>query len=108
MSAHDRHIGHRQHSTKADLQDLLEPCGFQVRGTWEAGLPFFNLYGLLVLVTGKLAVEETSRLAGSFSLSRLVANGVFEVLFPLSCLRWRWVWQRVALATAGPGRPPGT
>src|SRR5207247_2369477 len=43
FSAFDRHIGHRQHFTRASIRRVLENAGFEIERVTLAGFPFFNI-----------------------------------------------------------------
>src|SRR5205823_4886877 len=66
MSAFDRHIGHRQHFTRASIGELLRSSGFSIERICLSGFPFFNLYRCLVIARGeKLASDVDSGQQGS-------------------------------------------
>ena len=106
MSAFDHHIGHRRHFSATDLCNLLRDAGFEVEMSGGAGLPFFNLYRLVVILRGGKLVDDVT--AGGGSESRL-ANAVmaaFRALFKLNLPFMRGGWQTVALARR-PSTPAG-
>src|SRR5690606_32387947 len=99
MSAFDRHIGHRQHFTRASIRRVLEGAGFEVERTWLSGFPFFNLYRLTVIARGERLVRDVES-GGRGPTSRL-ADGVmaaFRGVFRLNLGDSRFGWQVVALA----------
>ncbi len=106
MSAYDRHIGHRRHFTGDTLRALLRRSGYDVRGVWGAGFPFFNLYRMTVIARGRKLVDDVA--AGSSGrMSRLsrLAMGAFGVLFRFNRHRSSRGWQQVAVAVLpAPGR----
>jgi SAM-dependent methyltransferase len=105
MSAFDRHIGHRRHFSPTDLRNLLTEAGFEVEMSGGAGLPFFNLYRLVVILRGGRLVEDVTG-SGEGSESRL-ANAVmaaFRALFKLNLPTFRGGWQTVAVARRPAGR----
>jgi trans-aconitate methyltransferase len=96
MSAFDRHIGHRGHFTPEDLNGVLSEAGFVVERVASAGLPFFNLYRLLVILRGRRLTDDV---AGGVD-SRL-ARGMmeaFRLLFRLNIDASPWGWQTVGIA----------
>jgi hypothetical protein len=52
-SAYDKHIGHRQHFSKASLKKSLLEAGYQNIQIYRAGFPVFNLYKILTIIAGK-------------------------------------------------------
>lgn len=101
MSAFDRHIGHRQHFTRASISNVLTEAGFEIEAVFLAGFPFFNLYRLAVILRGEKLVRES--VAGGDGKSGggwLVRTGmsVFGVLFRLNLLNSPWGWQVVVVA----------
>jgi 2-polyprenyl-3-methyl-5-hydroxy-6-metoxy-1,4-benzoquinol methylase len=103
MSAFDRHIGHRRHFAPAALGKLLGGAGFEVEGADGAGLPFFNLYRLVVILRGRRLIDDVTG-AGERSESRLAAAvmAVFRVLFRFNLPPGRWGWQTIGLARRQP------
>ena len=99
MSAFDRHIGHRQHFTRASITRVLEGAGFEVRRTCLAGFPFFNLYRLTVIMRGDRLIEDVR--AGQTSTPSVLARAVMAVyraLFRFNILDSALGWQVVAVA----------
>ena len=99
MSTFDRHIGHRQHFTRASITRVLEDAGFEVRRVCLAGFPFFNLYRLTVIARGARLIEDV-RAGQSGSPSRLALGvmAVYRALFSLNFLDSALGWQVVAVA----------
>lgn len=99
MSAFDRHIGHRQHFTRASISSALRRSGFNVKQVYLAGFPFFNLYRAIVIARGaKLAADVET---GQGSFARKIADAVmatFRVLFRLNLPNSPFGWQVVAVA----------
>jgi SAM-dependent methyltransferase len=100
QSEFDRHIGHRQHFTPAQLRALLTSSGFDVELATTAGFPFFNLYRLVVISRGKRLIADTQ--SGS-SLLATAVMALFRPLFSLNVMGSPWGWQIVA-AARWPGR----
>jgi 2-polyprenyl-3-methyl-5-hydroxy-6-metoxy-1,4-benzoquinol methylase len=95
LSAFDRHVGHRRHYSRRDLQGLLQGAGYQVSWVRRAGFPFFNLYRLVVISRGeKLAAEAAGEPRG---LARL-AMRAFDLAFKFNLPSAPWGWQLFALA----------
>lgn len=104
MSAFDRHIGHRQHFTRASIQQVLEQAGFIVERICRAGFPFFNLYRLVVIARGeRLASDVDETHTGiSAALANLVM-AAFRGLLRLILLDSPFGWQVIAIARKAPG-----
>jgi SAM-dependent methyltransferase len=99
MSAFDRHIGHRQHFTRALISSVLQEAGFAVERVYLSGFPFFNLYRALVIARGKKLAGDGE--AGQAGFSLWLANTVmivFRGLFRLNLMDSRLGWQVVAVA----------
>ena len=100
MSAFDRHIGHRQHFSRASLRRVLEAAGLSVERVSGAGFPFFNLYRMSVILRGKRLVEDVD--AGEFRdetqgrLARAVIQA-FGFLFRFNVHGVPLGWQMVAV-----------
>ena len=60
-TAFDRHIGHRRHYTTDALRAVLDAAGLEVELVQGAGLPFFNLYKLLVMMRGDAVARTCPR-----------------------------------------------
>jgi trans-aconitate methyltransferase len=106
MSAFDRHIGHRQHFTRASIQQVLEQAGFTVERICRAGFPFFNLYRLVVIARGeRLSADVDATHTGiSAALASLVMTA-FRCLLRLILLDSPFGWQVLAIARKSPGAP---
>jgi SAM-dependent methyltransferase len=101
MSAFDRHIGHRQHFTAAQLRRLLVDAGFQVEKSTGVGFPLFNLYRLVVIQRGESLIKEVaSRSTRGSSHAARAGMAAFDGLLRLGAPESRWGWQIVALACA--------
>jgi len=100
MSAFDRHIGHRQHFTRASITDVLTKAGFSVDRVYLAGFPFFNLYRLTVILRGEKLVSDVDAGSAKRGMSRLagIVMKLFGVLFRMNLLNSPWGWQVVAVA----------
>ena len=99
MSAFDRHIGHRQHFTRASVSRCLTEAGFSVERVYLSGFPFFNLYRLVVIARGrKLAADVDSGQAGASGLLAAAMMAVFRGLFRLNLTDSPLGWQVVAVA----------
>lgn len=96
QSEFDRHIGHRQHFTPAQLRALLQGAGFEVELAATAGFPFFNLYRLVVISRGKRLITDVQSGSGSKLASAVMA--LFRPLFALNLLGSPWGWQTIAAA----------
>lgn len=103
MSAFDRHIGHRQHFTRASIRQMLEQAGFSVERVFLAGFPFFNLYRLVVIARGERLSSDVDAAQTGFSAA--IAGGamaIFRGLLRLILLDSRFGWQVIAVARKGP------
>ncbi|MCC6805903.1 MAG: class I SAM-dependent methyltransferase [Deltaproteobacteria bacterium] len=98
-TAFDIHIGHRRHYTPASLRDLLAPAGFASLDIFAAGFPFFNLYRLAVLVSGRHVAHAVGSDDGVSGLAT-AGMGLFSELFRLNFDRSRFGWQIFAIASA--------
>lgn len=113
-SAFDKHIGHRQHFTRASLRAVLIDAGLDVEQVSGAGFPVFNLYKLAVIARGKRLIEDvrsSERDAGGGASATTggraagVVMRLFEGLFRFARPDSRLGWQLVAVARA-PAQPP--
>ena len=98
-SAFDRHIGHRRHFDRDALGALLRDAGYEVGCVAGAGFPFFDLYRLAVIASGRSLVRRAADPALSASLLGRAASRLFRELFRLNLAPGRLGWQRVAWAT---------
>jgi trans-aconitate methyltransferase len=99
MSAFDKHIGHRQHFTRASIARVLTGAGFDVRRVCLAGFPFFNLYRLTVIARGARLIEDVrAGQGGSPSRFALGVMAAYRALFRLNFLDSALGWQVVAVA----------
>ncbi len=105
QSEFDRHIGHRQHFTAAQLGALLQRCGFEVEMATTAGFPFFNLYRMVVISRGKRLITDVQ--SGQQSWLASLAMPLFRPLFSLNLLSSPWGWQTIAAARWPASYPPG-
>jgi trans-aconitate methyltransferase len=99
LSAFDRHIGHRQHFTRASIRRVLESAGFEIERVALAGFPFFNLYRMLVIARGeRLTRDMTTESQGLSFLLLRCAMAVFRILFRANLFDTHFGWQVVAVA----------
>jgi SAM-dependent methyltransferase len=99
MSAFDRHIGHRQHFTRASIAALLAAAGYAVDRTYLAGFPFFNLYRLTVIARGRKLVDDvTTRNGAAGSPLARAAMALYRGLFRFNLRDSPFGWQVVAVA----------
>jgi SAM-dependent methyltransferase len=96
-TAFDRHIGHRRHYTTDALRTVLDATGLEVELVQGAGLPFFNLYKLLVMMRGDAVARDVSSLEPPSRLATVVMRAFGFVLRP-RCNISRRGWQIVAVA----------
>lgn len=99
MSAFDRHIGHRQHFTRASISRVLASAGFAVERVYLSGFPFFNLYRGVVIARGESLAEDVN--SGQRGFSAWLAGAVMAVfrgLFKLNLMSSPFGWQVVAVA----------
>jgi SAM-dependent methyltransferase len=94
MSAFDRHIGHRRHFTVATLADVARRGGLEIVKISRAGFPFFNLYRVLVIISGRRLVSHPAD--GQGRLARLLSL-LFGVCFRGNLSASRFGWQLLAL-----------
>jgi hypothetical protein len=99
MSAFDKHIGHRQHFTRAKIRKVLEEGGFTVSRVCLAGFPFFNMYRLTVIARGARLIDDVrEKQGGSPSGLARAVMAVYRALFRLNFLDTPFGWQVVAVA----------
>ena len=100
MSEFDHHIGHRTHYKKKSIESLLLASGFKIENTTMAGIPFFNLYRLMVILRGKKLISDVEYESES-SLSSSAASSVMKIfgfLFKFNLVNSRYGWQVFAVA----------
>ena len=99
-SAFDRHIGHFQHFTAAELRRVLTDAGYEVERVFRAGFPFFNLYKLAVIARGRnLIADVEHRAPGSDALaSRAGCYAFFRFGLRHSLDDMPFGWQMAAVA----------
>ena len=101
MSAFDKHIGHRKHWQRQEIETLMRKAGYTPELVTGVGFPFFNLYRCLVILRGEKLISDVSRGPSSqTSLAARVAMSVFSRLIRLNLNSSRWGWQMVAKARA--------
>ena len=98
MSAFDRHIGHRRHFDAASLRTVIEAAGFQADQVERSGFPFFNLYRLLVILSGKRLVSAAQRGEVARGLVPRALSAIFRPLLLRSLRDAPGGWQMVAQA----------
>ena len=99
-TAFDKHIGHRRHFDKRSLGLVLQNAGLIDLEIRAAGMPFFNLYRLVVFARGRKLIEEASA-DGRGTESRLARAVLrfFDQTIPWSRQRGRFGWQLIAIGT---------
>lgn len=97
MSAFDRHIGHRKHWRRQDLEALLHDAGYHPNHIAGVGFPFFNLYRCMVILRGSRLINDIGP-TGEASWSARMAMAVFQALVRRRFNSSRWGWQMVAVA----------
>ena len=97
MSAFDRHIGHRKHWQRQDLQALLHAAGYQPNHIAGVGFPFFNLYRCVVILRGSRLIDDVGP-TGEASWAARMAMAAFQALVRRRFNSSRWGWQMVAVA----------
>ena len=99
MSAFDRHIGHRKHWQRQEIDILLREAGFTPEHVTGVGFPFFNLYRCLVILRGKKLIEDVSVTpATGVPWTARAAMAVFHRLIRPNLNSSRRGWQMVAKA----------
>ena len=97
-SAFYRHIGHHRHFTARRLRRLLEESGFEDVSVHRAGVPFFDLY-VVVIARGKRLiadVEQSNDAVGDGTSG--AALGVFSRIFRYNLDSAPFGWQLLAVA----------
>jgi SAM-dependent methyltransferase len=97
-SAYDKHIGHRQHFSKASLKKSLLEAGYQNIQIYRAGFPVFNLYKILTIIAGKRLIKTASKLDGQNSKVTSVISKAFNALFFVTVSNSPFGWQLIATA----------
>lgn len=99
MSAFDKHIGHRKHFRRSDIDLLFRNAGYVPERVTGAGFPFFNLYRCIIVLRGKKLIEDVSaRQNPSTPQSARVAMAAFHQLFRLNLNSSPWGWQMIGKA----------
>ena len=101
MSAFDRHIGHRKHWRRHEIEALLRDAGYTHEHVSGVGFPFFNLYRCLVILRGRKLIDDVGP-TGAASWPARVAMAGFQALVRPSLNSSRWGWQMVAIARPHP------
>lgn len=99
MSAFDRHIGHRKHWRRQEIEILLREAGYTPEMVTGVGFPFFNLYRCVVILRGRKLISDVS--AGpvkKVSPAARAAMAVFDRLICRDLNSSRRGWQMVAKA----------
>lgn len=96
MSAFDKHIGHRKHWNRGEIEKLLRESGYVAEHVSGVGFPFFNLYRCLVILRGKRLIKDVS--SGSSNANARAAMNVFRVVIRQNFNSSRWGWQMVGAA----------
>lgn len=94
----DLHIGHLRHFTAGALRVLLATQGLEPVIVLKLGFPFFNLYRLVVLASGRRVISEAARGGQSMSLLARTSMAVFRFLFRWNARSWGPGWQLLAIA----------
>jgi hypothetical protein len=97
MSAFDRHIGHRKHWHRQDIEALLHDAGYRPNHIAGVGFPFFNLYRCVVILRGSRLINDIGP-TGEASWSARMAMAAFQTLVRRRFNSSRWGWQMVAVA----------
>jgi len=101
MSAFDKHIGHRKHWRRQEIERLLTEAGFTPEYVSGVGFPFFNLYRCLVILRGRKLITDVSAGSHQTSLAARMAMSVFSRVMKLRLNSSRAGWQMVAKVRAG-------
>jgi len=101
----DLHIGHLRHFTTEGLASLLASQGLQPVRIQRCGFPFFNLYRLVVLLSGRRVITEATHAQQNLSWPARTAMAAFRFLFRFNARTWGPGWQLVALARCPGGQP---
>lgn len=99
MSQFDKYIGHRTHFTRESIQSVLERAGFETQQATLAGFPFFNLYRLTVILSGKKLINAVrSDGESQTSLAARIAMRIYQFLFRFNLPHSALGWQVIAVA----------
>jgi len=102
-TAFDRHIGHRRHYDRRALTEVIVAAGLEPELVAGSGLPFFNLYKLVVLARGERLIADVAASQPPSRLASAVMHVFRTVLRPGLCSS-RHGWQLRAVAR----RPDGS
>ncbi len=91
-SAFDLHLGHRRHYSPGQLERMLREAGWEPLAVRGAGLPFFNLYKLAIVLRGDRLARDLDQSRPLSRGSRL-AMAAFDRLFRLNVDGTRLGWQ---------------
>jgi trans-aconitate methyltransferase len=101
MSAFDKHIGHRKHWRRREMEVLLRDAGYTTEHVHGVGFPFFNLYRCLVILRGRKLIADVSHgPIAETSLAARAAVAVFSRLIRPNLNSSRRGWQMVAKVRA--------
>ena len=99
MSAFDKHIGHRKHWRRNEIEMLLRASGYATEHVTGTGFPFFNLYRCLVILRGQKLINDVSAAPSRGTpWAARAAMTVFHRLIRTGLNSSRWGWQMVAKA----------
>jgi SAM-dependent methyltransferase len=99
ISAFDRHIGHRQHFTKASLDRLVRNADLIPEKITGMGFPFFNLYRMIVILRGKALIKDASpENERDLNFPGKLAMSLFSLVLKCKLNSTFWGWQMTAQA----------
>jgi trans-aconitate methyltransferase len=81
----DRHMGHVQHFSAAEMTRALEASGFKVRELWEWGFPWHSLYKWAINLSPDRMLDRFT--GGEYSAMDKVVSQAITLLFYLNSRR---------------------
>ncbi|MGH9343976.1 MAG: class I SAM-dependent methyltransferase [Terriglobia bacterium] len=99
MSAFDKHIGHRRHWQREDIENLLRDAEYIPEHITGVGFPFFNLYRCVIILRGeKLILDARTGTSGAISPLARAVMGLFNRLIRRRLNSSRFGWQMIGTA----------
>ncbi len=95
MNKFEKHIGHRKHYTKNELELLLSQNGFKIIKTYRMGFPFHNIYKLLAWLRGDKIINDGTQKPST--LFKLIFK-IFNILYKFNLNDSPWGWQLLTIA----------
>ena len=98
MSTFDKHIGHRKHFQRSELEELVQKSGFSIEKISCSGFPFFNLYRMIVILRGKKLIQDAATPKKKMPLLARFFMILFSKLFQFNLDHHSLGWQIICVA----------